>query len=155
MWEQTPVEVVQVSEVQTLLSLQSLSWVQPPHEALLVQVSLQAEEVLTVEAQFWPEQALWVPEAALVQKAEGVPAFWQVSVVQVLLSLHWALEVQVTQVPDPLQTPPLQGVSLALSVSAEQVPEAAWQEPATLHSLEGVQVTVGDPPWVQEPFWHE
>lgn len=64
LWVQAPVERLQESLVQTLLSLHSLSKVQPPQAALVVQVSVHAVVVLAVEAQPAPEQALWVPETA-------------------------------------------------------------------------------------------
>ncbi len=44
-----------------------------------------------------------------MQKDEGVPAFIQVSFVQELPSLHWPLELQLTQAFDPPHTPQTSG----------------------------------------------
>ena len=114
--EQTPVLVLQVSEVQALLSLQSEFWVQPPQEALLVQVSVQAEEVLAVELQALPEQAAWLPETVLWVQ---VPLPLQTSEVQLLLS-------EVQPVPEDLFEVPVQvPVQLIVPALIQSVPPQA------------------------------
>src|SRR5574340_160992 len=57
------------------------------------------------------------------------------------------MQEPLTQAPPP----PEQTVQSALLVSAEQAPVAGWQEPASLHSFETVQVTGLEP--LQEPSW--
>ena len=115
--EQRPVLVVQVSVVQTLLSLQSALLTQPPHEALLVQVSVQAEEVLAVEVQALPEQAAWLPETVLWVQ---VPLPLQASEVQLLLS-------EVQPVPEDLLEVPVQApVQLIVPALIQSVPPQAW-----------------------------
>ena len=69
----------------------------PPHEALSVQESVHADEVLAAAEQVVPEQALWVPAmTGLVQTADGVPGLRQTSLVQALASLHWASMLHAT-----------------------------------------------------------
>ncbi len=59
------------------------------------QVEVQAPEVFGTDVQEGPEQTLWLPDTtALLQNADWVPGFWQVSLVQELPSLHWESEEQ-------------------------------------------------------------
>ncbi len=67
---------------------------QPPQDGLPEQLEVQDEVVLATVVQVVPEQAAWVPLAVLEQKALFVPAFWQVSLVQELLSLQSESEEQ-------------------------------------------------------------
>lgn len=111
-----PVVRLQESFVQALLSLHSLSKVQPPQAALVVQVSVQAVVVLAVEVQPAPEQALWLPETAgWVQ----VPDPLQTSEVQLLLSV-------VQAVPEDLLVVPVQvPVQLIVPALMQSVPPQA------------------------------
>jgi hypothetical protein len=59
----------------------------PPQE-LFEQESLQEEAVFGVDEQEVPLHSLWVPETAWVQKELVVPGKWQLSVVQLWLSLQ-------------------------------------------------------------------